>query len=300
MAGNYPDVPDQRMAYDRDGTVLASYDKSAGTVTELANSVNVTVNNESSDYYVLHSTSGTYGVVEFPRALVILFPEPRDIVAFAANVNVSNFQGTAYVTDQIDVSTNTTNGLDGTWTTIQDPWQANYSYDKTYLRDGIVSLTGANAVVAIRFHWHRTYSGATFFRLYNLHLFGQPSTGEAPNRLRFWHPTLDEEVDGAYFDWGDIPRSTTVDRDFRIKNPSATLTAETVGLTMEAATDTTPSNVGQHSFSTDGVAFTSTADLGDLAPDTISSVVTLRRATAPDAAFALWWTRIVASASAWV
>jgi len=286
MAGNYNDVPGQRMAYDRDGTVCVYVNGTSAT--QQAQSLMVTMND--------HGTTGWNFPDEGNLQGVLIFPEKRDIVGVHQAVEYGGSSGwnTYY---GFKTSVDTTNGIDGTWVTQASPTTG--IGNRESMRENITpyNLTG---IKAVKWHWAGSWYGAgQYFRI-KPHLYGGPTSGEAPNRLRFWHPTLDQEVDGAYFDWGDIPRSTTVDKDFRIKNPSATLTAETVGLTMEALTDTTPSNVGQHSFTTDGVTFASSVNLGDLAPGVISPVVTLRRVTVADAVFSLWWTRIVASASAWV
>lgn len=277
MAGFYPDAPGQRMAYDRDGSVGFHTDR-VSSVTVLTGGQLTDLNDEGADS-VMSVANG--------RSVGVIFPELRDAVGAIYN------HGSASATTTYEKSSDTTNGMDGTWTTITTTGAYTF-YSGTQFRTNITTFT-ANGVNAIR----ATKGVGGDNTLFTLHLYGKPSSGEAPDRLRFWHPTLDQEVTGAYFDWGDIEQGSTATRDFRVKNPSATLTAEDVEVSAEALTDTTPTNVSQHDFD-DGGGFASTAALGDLGPGDISSVVTLRRQTDPAASLSVWWLRLVATASAWV
>lgn len=288
MAGNFPDVPGHRLAYDRDGST-GFYINTSNVVSSMSAGDLVAANDDS------NSTTGSAGTGSGSR-LGIIFSEPHDLdgIYWAGQF----VQNGAFRTPQFSYSPDTTNGLDGTWTvwgnlTNRTSWSADSA------RTGIEALSLAG-VRGIRFRaasWDGAADG--WSRIHALHVYGSPSSGAAANRLRFWHPTLDQEVDGAHFDWGDVARSTVVDKTFRIKNPSATLTANSVVLSNEALTDTTPTNTGQHTFSDDGSTFTSSLDIGNLAPGGISGTITLRRTTLSSAVLSLWWTRLVASASSW-
>lgn len=278
MAGNYPDVPGHRMAWDRDGTILCLV---AGSITIL----------DASTRNILNDDTGSHFFQTSDAAVCLIFPEKRDIVGMyvACGDGVDTFSAAW--------SANTTNGLDGTWTSFAFTRDTGTG-SETQFRNNIraVNLAG---VKAVRVQRGNIATFPTRQRIGAFHVYGSPSVGEAPNRLRLWHPTLDQEVTGSFFDWGDVTRGTTSQRDFRVKNNSATQTANSVMLTMEALTDTSPSNVGQHTFSLDGTTFTSSTIVGDLAPGAISPTVRLRRTTTTDAALSLWWTRIVASAASW-
>lgn len=287
MAGAYPDVPGHRMAYDRDGSI--GFTMANGVVTQKSSSDLQLTNREASGNAGL-----SVGQAAFTMYYGVLFPEPRDIqgLAWQANPNDSS---------TIQTSTNTTNGLDGTWTdrgTVGrlNHTAANGSSNVAYLpgiRSNIasVSYSGIKGIrLALGTNYHKWVQV--------LHIYGSPSTGEAPDRLRIWHPTLAQEIGGAYFDWGDVARSTSADRDFRIYNPSA-LTAQGVTLTSEALTDSSPSLPGQHTFSYDGGAFASSVNIGDIAPGGVSGVMTLRRNISSGAALGLWTFRIVAAAASY-
>lgn len=297
MAGNYPDVPDHRMAIDRDGTTLSRIDHNASTVTALGGLA--TMNAEHGNGVTIYSAnSGNFSGL-------LIFPELRDIKGVYHGVMTSSNGGT--VTNQgFQWSPNTTNGLDGTWTSLGAfpyVWQNGnqgtnqIETDKQWFRENITpyNLTG---VKAVRWRMNFGTGGGMQFRIRG-HLYGQPTAGQAPNRLRFWHPTLDQEIPGAYFDFGDVARNTVLDKTFRVKNPSATLTAYSVSLTREALTDTSPTNVSAYQFSSDGVTFSDSLNLGDLAPSAISPVVYVRRTTPASAVLALWNVRFVASAASY-
>jgi hypothetical protein len=275
------------MAFDRDGTVGVHVNIGTGSViTTLTGSQMAGISDESlSDgFSVATGSSGTF-------ALVLLFPEARDFVAYHLNA----LTATNGSWNELQWSNNTTNGVDGTWTTVETIGVSHESVPAMRTAIRSISVTGATAL-----RFKATASGGTTNRrVLALHLYGSPSTGANPDRLRLWHPTLDQEVGGAHFDWGDVARSTVLTKTFRVKNNSATLTANSIALSMEAPTDTSPTNVSAHKFSPDGSTFTSTLNIGNLAPGAISSVVTLQRDTSSVAALSLWWTRIVASASSW-
>lgn len=288
MAGNYPDVPAPRILYDRDGTVLAKVGQD-GTIVVHSIGNKQTLNNESGDTVSFPAAGGTFFYIAF------IFPELRDILAYyfvgsfvQANLN------------DIQVSTDTTNGLDGAWVQVVDVGSNAGSFSVTGARNNINSFAGGTAQKAIRFEIRRnTGSAAIAGSAGAIHLYGSIAAGANPDRLRFWHPTSDAEITGPYFDLAEQPRGGSVTRTFRIKNNSAGLTANSIAVTREALTDTSPTNVGQTEFSTDNITFAASINIGNLAPGAISSVLYMRRTTSAIAALSLWWVRFVATASSW-
>lgn len=280
MAGNYPDVPAARMAYDRDGSAgfrLSAAD--SGTSTVLTSGEMSSINDESLATYMQPSASGSgYGII---------FPELRDVTGVAVALHPSGGVASSSWT-----SPDTTNGIDGTWTS-RGARTAHTSVGS--LRTAIESVSWLG-VKGVRFAGDLLGSR----EVYGIHLYGNIASGQNPHRLRLWHPTSDIEVSGAYFDWGDIGGGSSADRTFRVKNNSSTQTANTITVSIEALTDATPSVPGQHTFSTPSVpAFTATKALGNLAPGVISEVITMRRTTASTSALSLWWARVLASAATW-
>lgn len=285
MAGNYPNAPSNRMLLDRDGAQMYKIDGATNVVTQLTSGQVAKVNNESTKVfgtdYLLHGQGQT-------ATLLVFFPEKRDLAGYYYNTL------NPVTINAVEVSTNTTNGVDGTWTAVTaagygEPVSPNF---RTKIQ-GLSQL----GIRAIRL---RSSVGApSFGNLPTLHLYGNPSSGQNPDRLAVWHPSSDAHINGYYYDWGDTPRSSSADRTCRIKNMSATLTAEAITVAVDALTDTTPSVPGQYLISENGVDFDATADIGDLSPGGISAVLTVRRNTPTDAALSVWEPRIIASALSW-
>lgn len=273
MAGSYPDPPGQRIAYDINGatgviTLSNAYvrDLTAAELTDL--------NKERTGM----TSTGTWNGHE----VCVLLPTPYDLSHVDGSFN-NQFQ-----TMTLQYSTDTTNGSDGTWTTIGT---GRYSNDLGAMRSP--TAVGASGVVAVRFDSGWDWDAG---ELYRLHLYGTPSTPY--DGVEFWHPTLDQRLDPV--DYGNVPRGNQSDLTFRVKNQSATLTANGVVLSSEILTDATPSVQDDFAFSLDGSTFTTTLDIGDVAPGAISAVVTVRKQTDADAALGLWWPRWVADPTSWV
>lgn len=286
MAGFYPDVPSPRMAYDIDGTIMAVVFPS-GSITTRSASECRNMNDEAFDQPELIGKNTAY--------LTFIFPQFRDITHYSLwGGNLGGNNG------RITTSSDTTNGYDGTWT--DHGTYALVNANKAALREEMKPLT-VSGVKAIRFGVTGNLNGGSQ-RPGLVHLYGRLATGETPDRLRIWHPTLDEPLDdntsadGAHLDWGDTTQGTTADKQFRIKNNSTTLTANSVALTTEVLSDTTPALGAQLTYS-DGGSFATSITIGTLAPGAISPVLTVRRATDAAANLGLWWLRTVAEAGSW-
>jgi hypothetical protein len=263
---------------------------STNILTQLTSAQLILVNDETNGGYQVNGQNDS-------GKLVVIFPEKRDLDAYFASVP----DGNTYLT-LVEVSTNSTNGIDGTWTAVALQAAASFhgvGINPAY-RTGIQGVT-ALAVKAVRFS---TSSGApSSGASLSVHLFGEISPGQNPNRLALWHPTLDQRIVPAYFDWGDVPRSSSADRAFRVKNLSGSLTANSIRVAMDILTDATggaPSVAAQHSLSTDGTTFTAQVNVGGLAPGAISAgQVTLRRNTPSNAQLGLFAHRVFAEANSW-
>lgn len=261
MAGNYPDVPAPRMPYDRDGSVVL-----IGTTQQTA-AIMVALNDENASTAASAVSGGT--------PLTFVFPQLRDLVAVYAQSNSGSI-------GLVQVSSNTTNGTDGTWTT----YAADFSDGSGAYRNEIQSAAAAG-INGIRFYG---VSGVAFTPV-SVHLYGTIATGQTPDRLSFWHPTTDVELSGAFFDFGDIPRGGVVTKQFRLKNRSTSLTAGGITVTDEILTDTTPALAPQYTYSTDNTTYTDTLTVGSLAPNTITSIYYMRLTKPADASLGLWVAR---------
>lgn len=292
MAGSYVDVPGRRIPYDRDGTIGLAYNSTDGNYQLWTTGQLQALNNEATSGL---SSDGldTANNNSDVRYYTLIFPALMDIAGWYINVNTTS----GWTRLGIETSADTTNGIDGIWTSrVGSGFPVSTTGVIPTYRSEINAVSWAG-VKAIRIQW-TSFSGGGPPAWSAIHYYG--SLSAAAPRLALWHPTLDQEVTGAYFDWGDVPTSTSATRDFRVKNLSTTQTAQSVGLTMEALYDTSPTVVGQHTFSPDGTTFTSTLNIGSLAPSAISSVLTLKRTTPSNASLSLWAARIIALPGAWV
>lgn len=284
MAGFYPDVPSNRIAYDVDGTVLLKqlYNTSQSWVQQDP-SVATALNNESTGVGVAGNS------VDFMR-FCLMFPEPYDVDGLYANV-YTQVSGSGAV----DWSNDTTNGTDGTWSTAAGLSISisssgvpliNPAY-RTSITTG--SISGATAL-RVR------ASSASDVDWGRLHIYGKPSTLVDPELVEIWDSTGTARVGGAYFDWGDAPRLGVFDKTFTVKNRSATATANDTVVSAEAATGTIDL---AHSFSLDGTNFSSTVSIPSIAAGAASSVVHVRVSLPVDAGLGVWAARIRAIPTTW-
>jgi len=269
MAGFYPDVPGQRFALDVDGTVFKTLDK-AKTILADAQTASTIISDTDADAYQVTTES------ELGRYFEVIFPELRDITGYFIAVDISSGGGSTF---DLDWSADTTDGMDGTWTNVTTSWTYATQISPDY-RTNIVSLP-LTGVKALRFgcaSGNTSNFSTQHFDIRVMHLYGSIAGGENPDRLRFWHPTLDQEVAGSHFDFGDVPVGTQSVKQFRIKNNSSTLTANSVGLTKASASFTEVAT--GLTFSSDGSTYNTTLNIGNLAPGAISSILYLKRTVA--------------------
>lgn len=288
MAGVYPDAPTlHRMAYERDGSAGVRVDTSAGTVGSVPAAELVKMNNEHTDYYYIWDSVGSTQHIGF----CLIFPEFRDITSY----HTSFYQEGGPAAGTVYTSVDTTNGYDGTWVS-RGTWVHGGANVAAQRSPTTVSWLNIKAV-----RFHTTGGGfTTRVRWQILHLYGGPAAGQNPDRLRLWHPTLNQEITGAHFDYGDAARSTSADKQFRIKNNSATLTANVITVSLDAPTNTTPSVSGQYSLEkASAPGFIASVSIPSLAPGATSEVITMRRVTPVTAVMSLWWARVLASAASW-
>lgn len=277
MAGNYADMPSTRLAWDRDGTRLF-YDN-LSSLTEQVDAVRQALNNES-------NTLATLSLPTNGHRAVWLFGVPTTI-------DYGWFTGSSTMVFTLEGSTNTTNGSDGTWSgLVGSTSQATRAIVPTYRQTPYLAISGAN-LKGLRMVRQAGWAG----NLGKAHLFGKPTTG---HRLRFWHPTLDQEANPNLLEWGDRARASNVTKQFRVKNLSPTYTAKAVRIAQEALTDTVPSVPGQHQISQNGgMTWGAQQTIGDLAPGAISGTLLIKQDLLSTAVLSVWAHRLFVEASTW-
>lgn len=293
MAGNYPDVVSWRMAYDVDGTQVFRYvpaNQSNYNVIQAQLTPGQIVNMNDENPTTSDPNSGAFT----SKALVFIFPELRDL----DGTYIACLTGSGTIAS-VQVSEDTTNGVDGTWTTVSG-YAGGFGASGTVpsLRTEIIWATYLN-VKAVRMG-RGSSGGGVSVNFEHVHFYGEPSPGENLQRLEIWHPTLDQRIGPADLDWGDVPRNSTEIREFRVKNMDPVLTANSVRAAMSILTDTTPSVVGQMAISKDGTTWGSQQTLASpLGPEDISPIMYIRRTTPSNATLSLWWYRLFADCTSW-
>lgn len=288
MAGNYPDLPGPRMALDADGSAMLSV--IGGTATQWTNQQIKDVCDENA------GTGGVgVGTGQNNGMVVAIFPEKRDIVGYFISVSGSwGWAGGGVLETSVD----TTTGSDGTWVGRGAPGgvvNRGGAIVPAY-RQNIQAVNWAG-VKAVR--WRGNTGGLDDFIPTSWHFYGAPSSGQALDRLAFWHPTLDQPL--AAIDWGDVGRSATPPTAlFRVKNLSAALTASNVVLDVISLTDSSnPTIAAGHTVSLDGASFAATKTIASIAPGAISAVCTLKWTPAATNQLGVWTGRPRAIATTW-
>lgn len=283
----FPDPPNYALIpYHIDGSnVYADATTGSPTLLDATNRGHLT--KQYGDTTVIGSAVNT------TRYLGIQFAAPVDIKMWHAE-----WAGTASGSTQpslgaLEWSTTTTNFQDGTWTAYSGTGQQNVGQTSFLQTNNDVSGSGVTGVTHVRL---RVSGGTTqTANLRTLLLYGNYTSGFG---LELWHPTLDQRLTQPNLYYGDVPRSTSGDLTFRVKNSSPTLTANSITVQPLGSYETTPTNASQFTLSNGG-AYASSVNIGNLAPGAISSVVTLRRSTLSNAVTGVWAVRVRATAGSW-
>lgn len=285
MAGSWPDLPNPRFEYDRDGTRI--YQIIGTTVTEVTGSPPTSMNDENS--------GSNWRPIAGGFSVLFVFPELRDIThMFMDTWSAGN-------TSKVEWSNDSTTGLDGTWNTAAAAFPVSgTNLTETRYRVDIQTMTGLTGIKMLRI---TAPGGSNAFN--TIHMYGKASAGQNLNRLRFWHPTLDAPLDDypAWLDWGNVAQNSSDTRQFRVKNDSPSLTAGGVKVFMQALSESNPTQVSQHTLSSDNVTFVPSVSpglaLGNLNAQAISGILYLKRSTPTNAQLSLWRQRLVSTADTW-
>jgi hypothetical protein len=285
MAGSYPDAPANRAAYHEDGTVVwRAHNAYAGggwagmdpeTITEWPVDAKKYANDESHatiDGFLRFPHNGALSAAADRWFFGFVFPETRDILggfwwhggvqrAGNANAGISNVQ----------ISPDSTNAVDGTWTTV-------YGSPTSYLYNQVSAAYGGGIYYRIipqswpgpkmrayRFSLEVPFVGILVIAdvgLYMAHIYTN-ITDDTIDRL-----ALIDEATGLEFtsliDWGDVPRGTTLTREFRVKNLSSTQTATNVEVKFDD--NPAPGNTAWMTVADYGGGFVSSFTITSIAP----------------------------------
>lgn len=285
MAGSYMDAPAPRIAYDRDGSVGVGI-TAAGVPTQLTAAQLQGFNAEAE--------TGTAPSASATRVAIVL-PVPVDLRAVFLSLAASS------PTVSIETSKDSTTGVDGTWSS--QAVAANHLKDVTpnyRILSMLTELPGGAANQGVRGVRISSSSSTVLPNIRALHLYGDVSSSATPDRIAVWHPTTDTPLPATQFDWGNVPRSTSANRSFRIKNLSSTLTAHSIEVYIEALTPGTPSVSGMHTVSDNGGAtFLTSITIPSLDPGEISDTLILRRVVPSNGQISVWSARVAADVTNW-
>lgn len=279
MAGSYPDVPGYRFAYDKDGTIGVTHNTDNGTVALHGASALQSLNSDNSSHIGdILSNAGS-------KVHAFIFPETRSVTGLLLRYSEGfTLQNTSWSSD-------TTDGLDGTWTTIAGFTRVTGGTKPT-LRNTITPLSLSD-VRAIRF----LVAGQWSSRLQNLHIYGSIEATESPDRLRIID--LSDDDIAAQLDFGNLAQHASSTRQFKVVNNSATQTASNITVSLDVPMDASPSLLGQYQVSTDNIAFANAVNIGSLAPSAESGTLYIRMNPASNALLGLWSARIIAHPVSW-
>jgi hypothetical protein len=270
----YPDIPNHKVMYEYDGTVVGvqiggstnsntwpSAPTSWGTTTQLEE-LN---DNDGTNVFYTYSANGASG-----SRFWFFFPEVRDITHVSYAVQAVSGTNVVVVTG----STDTTNGIDGSWITATQPdgtLLQNYGSNNLLWRTQIRQVVFANPIKCMRLIH---YSGAASNALNNtryLHIYGTKATGQTPHDL----VAVDKSASVDFpkpANFGDIPQGTQSIWPMAVRNTSATEDATDVVVDLPAQTPA----VTYFSLSSDGNTWESSLNLGTVAADDESATFYVR------------------------
>lgn len=259
-----------KIPFDIDGSAALITNGNDGTISFLSKS-------QREDLTDIDYLTDSFTATSIPwGTYTFVFPQPYHVHAFNAviintNANTAPFSYTynsalsAANQYRVEVSYNTTNGVDGSWeeplfpdgqppASVQtvDGWRiiANRMTFTTGPMTGfrIISTAPSNQFGVCRVH--------------NVHIYGDKADGFNVDDIQFLNDDL--SVMHSVIDFGDVANPTLYDTQFHIKNKSPSKTAFTVALLGETDRDASDSQV-KLSHTSDFTGATSSLSVGDLA-----------------------------------
>lgn len=278
----YPALPDMRIPYDNDGTVVAfgsTFDGVLGYVSGAHAIIynGLAVNPPGATESV--PLTAPYG------GFWLFFPEQREVTAYwEFNAGATHGACSFY---QWQGSNDTTNGVDGTWETATSSAATfNSLFD---WRSGIktISFTGPKKVVRILF----SAVNDSLLNPQAFHVYGAKGAGQTPDDIVYLDADNADNPFTAPVDFGDMPLGTTAVRHFKVQNASATKTANTINIQC---------NDADFAISSDGVTYVVTINIASLAAGASSGVLYVRN-TSPNPGGRLGprFARIVTTVGSW-
>lgn len=302
----YPAVPQRRIEYDIDGTVARNINATSGAYYGTCTQAELSAINDANTSDGLFSGNNppgyNGGVGATPYRVgalytIFTFPEPMDITHILA-MYANNTFALAWSADSTD-------GIDGTWTSINldtnGNRQTSFEPGPQFYRDGTAAKLGPPAVPATitncrHLRMYHTWNDGNYY-VTLLHLYGYPtgkSAGTGVEALRIWHPSTDNWIHyNTDLNLGAITQGSYASFTFRVKNVGS-VSRSNCTVTAPSQTDESAIPSGTQ-FSTDNATWFSSVNLGTLAAGAVSSVVYCRMPTAASTGLTPHSQRIVAT-----
>ncbi len=279
MAGFYDDAPARRMAWDDDGTRFLYINRDTQVL-----SADYTGTASAQELNDEDNTNGLAGFVFAKSAVVLVFPEKRDVDGWLGAITLVG------AAREWRTSVDTTNGWDGTWVQQDAQWddKAITTPYPTAWRNSIQasSLTGLRA---FELQMNDSYNWRA------VHLYGTIAAGETPDRLLY----VDKDSGLEWtlpLDYGDVPRGAARDDTFELKNNSSSLAANTVQITGEALYGA----MGSWLTFSEGGSYSATLSLASsISSGSTSPTITVRRDIPGTNAVGPFAGRIQTSVASW-
>jgi hypothetical protein len=284
----YPPAPQQRLAYDLDGSQVFRRRDSNGAFLINYNSVTVERLNNEHNGTAIHETPVGHGFLT-----QWLFPGPRDLFGVWATGDGDSSVENFFI--NISTSPDTRSWNSGAWssagvpgfticTRVWDTWRTEI---QTFSRENQWGFRG-----------HSVGTGGLEFVgkiLRQVHVYGDLHDPAYPNRVMAIDKDTGLELD--LYDWGFIPRGSTKTKVIQVKNISQTHQAVSVSLSFSSLNTHSPD--AWHTLS-DGGSFTSSLNIGDLWPgETYTQDITIKLTPASNAGMGPWTNRLVIGVSEW-
>jgi len=218
----------RRFLYNKDGTTI-------GMNTDGLPATGVTSWLSQAEMDTLQSETGKYMLTtqDSKRTFFMFFPTKRNVEYLGILLDA---YGTSYFSCVIEVSDDSTDGSNGTWTTI--PFSES---DINIARQDIgvswwaspKELTAADKALSVSvlritliFDYLTSEQG-----LFTFHVYGRELPGENPDDIIFVQSDATTPM-ASLLDMGDVPEGGSAEYTTYVKNNSSSLTANTISLEM--------------------------------------------------------------------
>ena len=283
----YAALPDMRMPYDNDGTVVMQGNNNpvyGSNLTYPSGSDLIAMNGFTG---IRTGRGASAPSSDYTLTTWCFFPETREVTGVWYGV-----ANGAIGTPVLKGSSDSTNGLDGTWETASwTPVSPEPATQSDQWRSGIrtVSFTGAKRVARLDVPGVGGAGGPPVMSI--IHWYGKKAAGQTPDDILFLNGNAAYAEFAAPADFGDRPLGTTSTWTWKVQNASATKTANTINLQC---------NDSDFTISTDGVTWVATINIASLAAGASSGVMYIRNTTPnPGGALGPRFARIVCTVASY-